>query len=101
MTRTIEPLKVVLHPTEVLRQVEIMTPDTWGTSPAEVEGAWKIDEVARKMGVPLYLLGWPDGVRVALTTLLPPGITAWKRGIVKAYLARARGKCGTARSSEL
>ena len=78
-----------------------MTPDAWGASPAEIEGARNMEEIAREMGIPLYLLGWPDGVRVVLTTLLPPGAAAWEKGIVKAYISRARGRCGIWRSSQL
>ena len=98
---TVTPLKVGLHPTEVLSQFIVMTPEAWGTSPAEVALAHKMEATTREMGIPLYLLGWPDGVRVAVTTVLPPEIAAWAKGIVKAYMARANGQCGLVRSSRL
>lgn len=91
----------ILHPTEVLRQAVAMTPETWGTSSAEIELAREMEETTRQMGIPLYLLGWPDGVRVALTTILSPETAAWATAIVKAYTSRVRGRGGVCRSSQL
>jgi hypothetical protein len=101
MISSAKPRKAVLHPSEVLLLAATMTPETWGTSPAEVELARQMEETTREMGIPLYLLGWPDGVRVAITTVLPPETAAWAAGIVKAYMSRARGQCGVCRSSQL
>src|SRR6266540_4481328 len=93
--------KVALHPAQVLRQFAVMTPESWGNSPEEVELARRMHDATREMGIPLYLLGWPDGVRVAVTTILPPETAAWATGILKAYIARVQGKCGLCWSSQL
>lgn len=92
---------MVLHPAEVLRRSAILSPETWGTSPAEVERAYKMLETAHDMSIPLYLVGWPDGVRIAVTSLLPPGTAAWAQGIVRGYMAYVRGMRGIQRSSQL
>ena len=101
MSNSAEPRKATLHPAEVLRQAAILSPESWGASPAEVEQAYKMLETAHDMGIPLYLVGWPDGVRIAVTTLLPPGTAAWGQGIVKGYMAYVSGMRGIHRSSQL
>ena len=101
MRNSAPPRKVVLHPAEVLRQAAVLSPESWGASPAEVERAYKMLVKAHEIGIPLYLVGWPDGVRIALTTLLPPDTAAWAQGIVKGYKAYVRGMRGIHRSSQV